>query len=312
MTNSKEKNFISIVVYVHNSEKTIENFIKCICRHLCENFEKYEIICVDDKSTDGSVEIIKRCAGEIADTTINVIHMSYYQGIESAMNAGVDLAIGDFVYEFDSSNIDFKLDVIKEIYDESLKGYDIVSAKANIKNRLTSKIFYNIFNKNANCFYPISTESFRILSRRAINRVKSLNITIPYRKAVYANCGLKLKSITYNITNKNEINHIKQNSGERIDLAVDAIILFTDVTYKIAIGMSIFMILSTLAIGGYTIYMFLARKAIVGWTTTMLLLSFAFCGIFVLLAIMIKYLSIIVDLIFKKHNYLIESIERVK
>ncbi len=60
MITNKEKNFISAVVYVHNNEKEIGNFLEKLNSKLSENFEKYEIICVNDKSTDDSVEEIKR------------------------------------------------------------------------------------------------------------------------------------------------------------------------------------------------------------------------------------------------------------
>ena len=101
MINNKEKNFISAVIYIHNNEKEIGNFLEKVNRKLSENFEKYEIICVDDHSTDNSVKEIKKVADNISGTIVSIINMSYYQGIELTMNAGVDLSIGDFVYEFD-------------------------------------------------------------------------------------------------------------------------------------------------------------------------------------------------------------------
>ena len=75
--------------------------------------------------------------------------------------------------------------------------------------------------------------------------------------------------------------------------------------------MSFIMIFTTMLTGIYTVSIFLMAKPIEGWTTTMLLLSFAFFGIFVILMIMLKYLSILIDLIFKKEKYLIESIYKI-
>ncbi len=310
MITNKEKNFISAVVYVHNNEKQIANFLESLNKKLNENFEKYEIICVNDKSIDNSAEEIKKVSDKM-NTMVNIINMSYYQGIELSMNAGVDLSIGDFVYEFDNINIDYDLDVIIQVYQETLKGYDIVSATSNRKKRFSSRIFYKIFNKNSNSMYAIHTETFRILSRRAINRVKSLNTTIPYRKAIYANCGLKLNHIYYSSLQNNSSKMTKEIQDTRKDLAVDSIILFTDVAYKLAIIMAIIMMIVAIGTGIYTIYIFLSSQPIAGWTTTMLLLSFAFFGIFALLTLMIKYLTILIDLIFKKQKYLIESIEKI-
>lgn len=311
MISNKEKNFISAVVYVHNNEKNIAYFLKTLNEYLNKNFDNYEIICVNDKSHDNSVEEIKKVAKDISETVISIVNMSYYQGIELSMNAGIDLAIGDFVYEFDNIIVDYEPDTIIKVYQESLKGYDIVSAKSNSKKRFTSNIFYKLYNKNSNSMYKIHTETFRILSRRAINRVKSMNKTIPYRKAVYANCGLKLSVIKYNSLKSVNKKLSKEINNTRKNLAVDSIILFTDLAYKFAIVMSVVMMIVVVLTGIYTLYIFFASKPIEGWTTTMLLLSFAFFGIFAILTIMIKYLSIIIDLIFKKQKYLIESVEKV-
>ena len=84
---------------------------------------------------------------------LSIVNMSYYQGIELAMNAGVDMAIGDFVYEFDSIVDESEKQIIIDIYNKSLEGYDIVSATSG-KNRTTfSTLFYKVFNKYSNTEY---------------------------------------------------------------------------------------------------------------------------------------------------------------
>ena len=179
MIKNKEKNFISAVIYVYNNENEILNMLKTVNETLKEKFNKYEIICVNDASTDNSVEKIKEFASTLQDEVLSVVNMSFYQGVELAMNAGVDIAIGDFVYEFDNMIGEAEKQVILDIYDTCLKGYDIVSATSG-KNRTTfSAIFYKVFNKYSNTEYKISKENFRILSRRAINRVHSISATIP-------------------------------------------------------------------------------------------------------------------------------------
>lgn len=312
MISNKEQNFISVVVYVHNNEKEIGYFLENINNKLNENFEKYEIICVNDKSTDRSVNEVEKVSKKIANSIITIVDMSFYQGREMAMNAGIDLSIGDFVYEFDNVFIDYELDTIIKVYEKCLEGYDIVSTKSNEHKRITSSFFYTIFNKNTNNMYKINSETFRILSRRAINRVKSMNETIPYRKAVYANCGLKLSSILYKSTNSTKREKISNEVSEvRKGIAINSIILFTDVFYKFTVTMSAIMMVATIVIAIYTLCIFICSKPIDGWTTIMLFLSFAFFGIFSILTIMIKYLSIIIDLIFKKQKYIIESIRKM-
>ena len=237
--------------------------------------------------------------------------MSYYHGLEMSMEAGVDLSIGDFVYEFDNNYNDFDESTIKKTYDECLKGYDIVSASSKVNQNTSSKMFYKLFNKYAKLEYKLQTENFRILSRRAINRVNSISQNIPYRKAVYANCGLKMLNIKYTpICNAKRVIS-KESNESRKKTAISSLILFTNVGYKFSLTMSLIMLFVTVFVAIYAIVIFISEHPVEGWTTTMLFLSFGFFGLFVLLTITIKYLDTLIELVFKKKNYLIEGIEKI-
>ncbi len=308
---NKEKNFISAIVYIRNDEVMIEEFTKKLNRVLKDHFLKYEIIFVNDASTDNTIEKLKEVAKKIENATIHIVNMSYYQGKEMAMNAGLDLSIGDFVYMFDSALIDYDLEVVYQIYEKSLEGYDIVNATADKKGRISSRLFYKLFNKYANYEYKLDTYTFQIISRRAINRVYSISKTVPYRKAVQANCGLKMTTVKYKSEALRKHKLDKKTKKDREKTAIDSLILFTDISYKIALTLSIIMILLTIGVGVYTIFTFVAAKPIEGWTTTMLFLALGFLGMFSILTIIIKYLSVILNLIFKKTNYLVESIEKI-
>lgn len=309
MVINKEKNFISTVLYVHNNEIQIIDTLKKVNKVLSDNFEHYEIICVNDYSTDKSVNQIRNFADTVKGSVISILNMSYYQGRELSMNAGVDLAIGDFVFEFDNVDMDYSIETVMEVYHQSLKGFDIVSAAPQKPMKKTSLLFYNLFNGYSNNPNKLKTETFRVLSRRAINRVQSMNKTIPYRKAIYANCGLKIDTIYYDSNMEKNIN--VDDGDIRKNVAIESLMLFTDIAYKSAIFMTFLMMIGIVLVGIYTIFVFASQQPVAGWTTTMLFLSVGFFGVFAILAVIIKYLSIIVDLIFKKQKYMIESIEKI-
>ena len=122
----KESKFVSVVVYLHNDSRHIAPFFDTVLGMFRDNFEKYEIICVNDASTDDSVKILKDYFEKGEETgknglsamsqetvesveaagkgnkngretlwngsMINIIHMSYFQGLEASMNAGRDMA----------------------------------------------------------------------------------------------------------------------------------------------------------------------------------------------------------------------------
>lgn len=306
----KEKNFVSAVIYVHNAANRIGSFLETMIDTMEENFEHSEIICVNDCSVDDSTEALKEASKKAVSASISILNMSYFHGLELSMNAGADLTIGDFVFEFDSTLLDYDKSEIMKVYRRALEGYDIVSAAADKKQRFTSKVFYHVFDHFSNMHYKMHTESFRILSRRVINRISSMNKFVFYRKAVYANCGLKTDMIIYQpiaceyVSDKAEQKYRKQ-------LAVDALIMFTDMGYRFSITMTFLMMLMSVFMIAYSLVTYLTRNPVAGWTTTILFLSVTFLGLFGILTIIIKYLQLILKLVFNRKRYNFESIEKL-
>ncbi len=310
---NKEKNFASAVIYVHNAEQRIVPFLETVIDVMENNFEHSEIICVDDFSDDQSSERIKEASRKAEAASVSIVHMGKFHGMEMAMNAGVDLAIGDFVFEFDRTVLDFDRNEIMNVYQKSVSGgYDIVSASPDRKEKFTSNIFYKIFGKFADVSCQMSTESFRVISRRGINRVSSMNRMIPYRKAVYANCGLKMQNMRYSAVLDNSDYIIgKKEKKYRTGLAVDSLILFTEVGYRFAVAMTVIMMLMTVFMAVYSLLAYFLFHPVAGWTTTILFLSVVFFGLFGILTVIIRYLQLVVNLLFKRRHYSYEGIEKL-
>lgn len=308
---NKEKNFVSAIIYVYNAENRVENFLKMIIRVMEENFQHSEIICVNDSSDDNSITIIKKTSEIATTTSVSIVNMSYFHGLELSMNAGINMSIGDFVFEFDNTYLDFDPALIMEIYNRSLKGYDIVSASADKKEKFTSRLFYKVFDRYTDLSYKMSTESFRVLSRRVLNRIESMNKTIPYRKVVYASCGLKTDNIKYKVVNQVSLSTDKKEKNFRSSLAIDSLILFTKIGYSFSKMMTALMIFMSVFMMVYSTVVYATSNPVAGWTTTMLFLSVAFFGLFGILTIVIKYLQLLVNLVFKRKQYSFESIEKL-
>ena len=306
-----EKNFVSAVVYVHNNEDQIKSFLEMLQKTLSSHFVKYEIIMVNDASTDNSSELIREVAKGFDGSVVSILKMSYFQGMELSMNAGKNLSIGDYVFEFDTVDVDYEEELIYEIYKTALTGYDIVSASSDRNKKLSSNLFYKVFNRFSKVQYKLTTESFRVLSRRAMNRIDASSTSIPYRKAVYANCGLKCRNVSYEAKKDVTKNYSGNQKKYREELAIESLILHTNVAYKVSSILTLVMMAVTLFALIYTVVIFLTGSPVAGWTTTMLVLSFGFLGIFAILSIVIRYLTLILDLIFKKQHVVFESIEKI-
>ena len=142
--NVKEKNFISIVVYVRNQEKTVEDFLSRLDMLMKDRFEAYEFILVNDHSEDLTLDRIKKVSNEI-HANVSVINLAWKHKLELAILAGVDIAIGDFIYEFESTVIDYDINIVWQVYEKALSGYDIVSVSPDKAVKLTSRLFYDYF-----------------------------------------------------------------------------------------------------------------------------------------------------------------------
>lgn len=310
MNLNKEKNFISAVIYVFNAVDTVYDFLKKIDTVLSEKFEKVELICVNDASCDDGIDEIKKYADE-TNSVLTVLNMSFHQGLELSMNAGVDLAIGDFVYEFESTILTYPEKLLGEIYDKALQGYDIVAASPKTNRNIASQLFYRIYNKNSNAQYPLQTEAFGLISRRALNRVRAMSQTIAYRKAVYANCGLRKTVIEYELLQAMP-QATPSQKRDYWNTAVDALILYTNLAFRCTMTFSFLMMFAMFGMVVYTLIIYFRGIPIAGWSSTILFLSFAFFGVFAVLTAIIKYLSILLKLNYNRLNYVIESINKLK
>ncbi len=303
----KDKNYVSAVAYVKNNEREIISFLSMLNTELSTNFAHYEIILVNDASFDNSEEQIKEFATQNS-APITLISMSISQGEEMCINAGVDAAIGDFVFEFDSVCSQFEKALLFETYKTLLKGYDIVSVGPKCNRNAVSGMFYKILKSSSQSKNNFQTEVFRLLSRRAINRVRAVTATPVYRKAAYATCGLN----NYVITHESVIPSQKKESGMRLSLAVNSLALYSNFAYKFSFSVAVAMLLGMFAVIVYIFAVFFGQnRPVEGWTTTMLAMTGGFFGVFIILTIILKYLSLLVDIIVKQQKYLVEKVEKL-
>ncbi len=220
----KESNFVSAVVYLADENKNSEVFTKKILEALDCYFEHYELIIVNDccKNQKSLMDELSCYAGQ---NMISMVQMSVKQGVEICLSAGLDVSIGDFVFEFDSTDVEIDKDMLWEVYQKALEGNDVVSVETK-ENSFSRKVFYGLFNKYSKSNYDINASLFRLVSRRAINRVLNLKISSAFRQAMYASCGLKNASIEF-------VGKARRQKSRGFDLAVESFLLYTNLPEKI-------------------------------------------------------------------------------
>ena len=303
----KQKTYVSAVIYLGGECACVEPFLSMVTRELGARFDLYELVFVDDACRDGAVDAVRAFVGAMeAPPPVTMIHMSLKQGLELAMNAGLDLCVGDFIYEFDTMQTPYPADMVGRAYDACTAGSDIVSVSPQKNRGAFSALFYRVFNSSSGSNYRLRTDVFRLLTRRAVNRVHAISPDMPYRKAAYAASGLRLETLVFD-------GRAGAHTAMRVADAVDSLALYTNAAYRVSLGISVLMLALMLTAIVYTIaiYSGVAAQPAPGWTTTMLVMTGGFFGVFTLLTIVMKYLSLLVDLVFRRQKYLVESVEKI-
>jgi glycosyltransferase involved in cell wall biosynthesis len=220
---------ISVIVPVYNEEEVIEEFHKRLTKTL-ENIEiETEIIYVNDGSLDNTFELLSSLKRK--DERVAILDLSRNFGKEAAMIAGIDYSCGDAVIIIDADLQD-PPEIIPELVKEWKKGFDVVYARRKERKgdpylkKLTSKIFYLIFNKLAELKIPENTADYRLLSKRAVEALKELRETNRFLKGLSFWIGFPQKEILFTrevrVAGKSKWNYFKL-----LNLALDGFTSFT-------------------------------------------------------------------------------------
>jgi polyisoprenyl-phosphate glycosyltransferase len=285
----KHQAFVSLVVYLHNERDTITDFLRKADLVLDETFEHHEIIVVDDTSTDGSAGAVADTAPSLKGST-TLLELARHHGVEAAILAGLERSVGDFVFELETSLIDFHPRLVRELFEVASTGIDIVAAGGD-KGSRKSRWFYRILNRYGNLGVQLASERVRLVSRRALNAMLGLKEKVRYRKALYALTGFPHQRLTSQFgASRNGAE--RRVNRETVGLAFDVLLSFSSFGLRVAHWLSLAFTGFSVLVILYSIGVFLFLDNVVsGWTTLMIVISLGLAGLFLILGIIGEYLA---------------------
>ena len=170
---------ISVVAPVYNEAKIVQTFVMEVQQAIAALRPPigYEIILVNDGSTDGSAERLDAIAGD-STGCIKVIHLSRNFGHGPAISAGLDHARGDAVILMDSDLQDDPA-AFAPFFERWLQGYDVVyairsSRKEPLPVRLAMAVFYRLLGRISDTQIPRDTGTFSLMDRRLVEVLRSM------------------------------------------------------------------------------------------------------------------------------------------
>ncbi len=247
---------LSIVVPVHNEAAVLDEFFARLMPVLARLGTTWEVICVNDGSTDDSLaRLTTRYA---ADPAIKVVSLSRNFGKDVALSAGFDYARGAAVIPIDADLQD-PPELIEALIAKWREGFDIVYATRRRREsdswlkRLTARYFYRVFDRITDFPIPRDTGNFRLLDRRVVDVLVRLPERTRFMKGLFAWAGFKATPLTYD-RDPRAAGSTKWGYWRLWNFALDAITSFSSMPLKIwsyiGVVISLFAFLYALFLAG--------------------------------------------------------------
>ncbi|ODA42357.1 glycosyltransferase family 2 protein [Desulfosporosinus sp. BG] len=264
----------SIVIPVYNEEAVIGQTYQRLKRVMDLTGEPYELIFVNDGSSDHTTEMIKRFREQ--DNAVKLISFSRNFGHQIAITAGMDYALGSAVVVIDADLQD-PPELILDMIAKWKEGFDVVYAKRTKRKgetffkKQTARLFYRILSASTDLDIPTDTGDFRLLDRRVCEELKRLPEKNRYVRGLVSWIGFRQTAVEYE-RDERLAGETKYPLKKMIKLSLDGITSFSFKPIKMAtyVGSVIFASgLSYLAVllllKGFT------ESVISGWNLVMVM-----------------------------------------
>ena len=226
---------LSLVIPVFNEEAVVRTTYSRITRVMEGRVERYELLFVDDGSTDNSAALLKELSQK--DDRVKVVLFSRNFGQQAALTAGIDCASGRATVLMDADLQD-PPEVIPKMIDKWKEGYEVVYARRierkgdSLLKRIEASLFYRLLNSLTDARIPVDVGDFRLMDRAVCDAIKNLPEHNRYLRGLVSWVGFKHTSVEY-ARDERKAGSSKYFFKKRLDLAVDALLSFSHKPLKL-------------------------------------------------------------------------------
>ncbi|HHU06746.1 MAG TPA: glycosyltransferase [Clostridiaceae bacterium] len=263
---------MSLIIPFYNEEEQIPLTIAACVGVLDNTGRSWEIIAIDDGSTDNSWQLLYSAAEK--DNRIRVFRFSRNFGKEAAICAGLDLAAGDAVILIDG-DLQHPPASIPEMLDLWDQGYEVVEGKKSARgresffSRLNARIFYGSFRRLSG--YDLTDASdFKLLDRKVVDAWRDLPEHNTFFRALSLWLGFKRTTFSFDVGNR-EKGKSKWKISGLFRLSLNAITGFSARPLYLISFFGAFLLLVFFILGIQTLINYFAGNAASGFTTVILL-----------------------------------------
>ncbi len=302
---------LSIIIPCKNEEGNVEELYSKVNETL--NKVKYELIFIDDGSSDKTYEVLKGLY-EKDVKHVKVISFSRNFKKDAAIYAGLVHATGEYTCIIDGDlqqNPKYLLDMID--YLDNNKEYDEVAMV--MKNRtvdsalmkICKSIFYKLIDSMSDVHFEDAASDFRMFRSNVREAVISLSESSRFSKGIFAWVGFNVKYLPYDVEPRRK-GKTSFNFKNSLAYAIDGIISFSFKPLKIALDCGLLTLLV------FLIYLIVTLVRVIGFDleftlahAIILLILFMFGMLFIFLGILGEYIGKINNEVKKRPVYIVKN-----
>lgn len=274
---------ISLIVPCYNEDEALRPFVQELAK--IENelpSDSFEVIFVDDGSTDHTLEKLRAISAERSET--RYISFSRNFGKEAAMLAGLKEAQGDYAAVMDADLQDppsLLPEMLKALKEE---GYDCVGTRRVTRKgeppirSLCSRLFYKFINSISDTQIVDGARDFKLMRRSVVNALLSMQEYNRFSKGLNEWIGFRTKWLEYENVER-VAGETKWSFVKLFKYSIEGIVGFTTAPLSLAsmLGL-VFVVFSFAAIVFLMLRQLLWHNSVSGWTSMVCIIVF-FCGI---------------------------------
>lgn len=299
---------LSVIIPVYNEEKNISKTASVISNILRSAKIDYELLFVNDGSTDMSWPVI---AGECEkDIKIKGICFSRNFGKEAAMFAGLECAQGDCAVILDC-DLQHPPEKIVEMYHLWEQGYEVIEGikedrgKESFLHQLSARLFYKIIS-NITKIDMENASDFKLLDRKVIDILNAMPERNVFFRALSSWVGFRLTKITFEVHERQE-GKTKWSTWSLIKYAISNIVSFSAAPMQIVTIMGTGFFILAVVLGIQSLLYKFAGKASAGFTTVIIIELLLGSIMMISMGIIGYYISKIYEELKGRPRYIITS-----
>ena len=226
---------VSIVIPCYDEQEVLNETYKRLIE-VSNKFEDYELIFINDGSTDNTLNVLKEFASE--NDKVKIISFSRNFGTQPGMRAGLDYATGDRIAFIDADLQDppeLLVDMVRLIDEE---GYNVVYGKRTKRKgetffkKISATMYHKLLRKLSKVDVPVDGGDFKVIDLKVANELRKLQEKNGYMRCLVAWLGYKQTGYPFE-RQERFAGRTKYSLSKMLKLSMDGIVSFSNSLLKI-------------------------------------------------------------------------------